>query len=322
MVAPIRMIDVGGEKVEYYGYVPPEIRTAAEQATARAVLASLPRRELPRNYRADKRRVALWEPLQKITGKKDCPYVNQSTGSCVGAGGANALYTLMAVEQVLGNKLAEFLPVWWLYTYGESRQIAGMGGRGDGSTGTAWAKAISTKGIFAADQPGLPKFEMRNGWYYLSPSIERQWSDGQMEPAKWDPLAALHLVKSVAVCNSAEDVATAIQNGYPCTVAGMFGTSGPRVAGGDHPVLLADWNGSWAHQMFIDEWWDHPSLGEIFRNPNNWGPDAHGNPPDGSPRGGFHCTKSVIDRRCKQGEVFALSMFDSFPPRELNWLVL
>jgi hypothetical protein len=322
MIAPVSTFDIGGEPVANYGWIPPEARTAAENATNTTLLASLPIFQIQGPYKADKRRVALWEARQKIAGSKEPPYINQSTGSCVGAGGGNALLTLRDVEIALGGKLAEPEMIWWLYTYGESRQIAGMGGRGDGSTGTAWAKAITTKGTFAASQPGLPPFQMRNGWYYLDPGTERQWSDGQMEPARWDPLAAKHLVKTAAPCRSADDVAAAIQNGYPCTIAGMFGTRGPRLAGGDHPVLLAEWDGSWAHQMFLDEWWDHPTLGEIFRNPNNWGPDAHGNPPDGSPRGGFHITRACLERRCKQGEVFALSAFEGFPARELDWAIL
>lgn len=242
--------------------------------------------------------------------------------NCVGAGGGNCVLTLRDVEIVLGGKLAEPEMIWWLYTYGESRELSGMRSRGDGSTGAGYAKAITTKGTFSAAEPGLPQFTMRNGWYYLDPGTERQWSDGQMEPGKWDPLAAKHLVKSAAQCRSAEDVATAIQNGYPCTVACMFGTRGQKRVDGDQPVMVSEWDGSWAHQQYIDAWWNHPTEGELFRVGNNWGPDAHSPAVDGSPNGGYWVRKATVQRMCGGQEVFALSAFEGFPARELDWAIL
>lgn len=317
-----RNVNENGEQFAYFGWVPPFLRTPSEFAVGEAVAASMPTFHLSGSFKGDKAKVGLYEARQKIAGSPQPAYINQSTGSCVGAGGGNAVLTLMDVERVLGGKLADSPMVWWLYTYGESRELSGMRSRGDGSTGSGYAKAITTKGIFAADQPGLPAFEMRRGWYYLSPSIEREWSDGQQSPQKWDELASKHLVKTAANCPSAEDVATAIQNGYPCTVACMFGTSGQKRLGGDQPVMVSEWDGSWAHQQFIDAWWNHPTLGELFRIGNNWGPDAHSPAVDGSPNGGYWVRKAVMQRMCQGREVFALSAFNGFPARELDWAIL
>ena len=316
----VETIDVGGEQAQYFGWVPPESRTREETTRHEATMASMPAFQLQGTFRGDKRKVGLYEARQKLGKTQHPAYINQSTGSCVGAGGGNAVMTLRDVEIVLGGKLAEPEMVWWLYTYGESRELSGMRSRGDGSTGSGYAKAITTKGIFAASEPGLPQFENRAGWFYLSPSIERQWSDGQVEPGKWDPVASKHLVKTAAPCRTAEAVATAIQNGYPCTVACMFGTSGQKRLGeGDNAVMVSEWDGSWAHQQFIDAWWDHPSLGELFRIGNNWGPSAHSPAVDGSPNGGYWVRKSVMQRMCQGDEVFALSAFNGFPARELDW---
>lgn len=320
---PVTTLNIDNEAVPYFGWVPPECRTREEAAKVSNVMASLPPFQLSGSFRGDKVKVGLYEARQKIAKTQHPPTINQSTGSCVGAGGGNALMTLRDVEIAIGGKLAEPDMFWWLYTYGESRELSGMRSRGDGSTGAGWAKAITTKGTFLATEPGLPPFEMRNGWYYLSPSIERQWSDGQMEPGKWDPLAAQHLVKSAARCNSAEDVATALQNGYPCTVACMFGTRGQkRLGDGDNAVMVSEWDGSWAHQQYIDAWWNHPTLGELFRVGNNWGPDAHSPAVDGSPNGGYWVRKATMQRMCGGQEVFALSAFNGFPARELDWAIL
>lgn len=323
MIAPLATRDVNGEQAQFFGWVPPECRTREESAKVANVMASLPAFQLSGTFRGDKVKVGLYEARQKIAKTQHPPTINQSTGSCVGAGGGNALMTLRDVEIAIGGKLAEPDMFWWLYTYGESRELSGMRSRGDGSTGAGWAKAITTKGTFLASEPGLPPFEMRNGWYYLSPSIERQWSDGQMEPGKWDPMAAKHLVKTAAQCRSAEDVATALQNGYPVTIASMFGTTGQQVLGdGDNRVCVSEWNGSWAHQMYVDAWWNHPTLGELFRVGNNWGPDAHKAAVDGSPNGGFWIRKPTMQRICQGQEAFALSAFNGFPARELDWDIL
>jgi len=306
---------------QLFGYVPIEDRTPAEMAKHNAIMASLPEFKIEGSW-SHGRKVALYDAPRKVFGSTPF-YVHQTTGSCVGANGWNALVTLMAVEIALGGERESAEQCWWLYTYGESRELSGMRGRGDGSTGSGWAKAITTKGIFKAAQPGLPLMTNKSGWLWLPADIERQWSAGDIDSAKWDGVAKDFVCQTAAECRSADDVAKAIQNGYPCTVAGSFGTSGPRRAGGDdNPVMLADWNATWPHQMTFDGWQEHPTLGELFRNGNSWGPGAHPAPVDDSPAGGFWVTKSVVDRRCREGEVFALSKFKGFPARTIDWAIL
>jgi hypothetical protein len=305
------------QKTQHFGWVPFEDRTPEQNAAHDMAVAQMPVFDIVGTYKAGEH-AKLYEARQKVSGKQDPPYIWQSTGSCVGAGGANFLMTLRDVEITLGE-MEESKPFWWLFTYGESREIAGMRGKGDGSFGSAWAKAITQRGIFSADaDSSLPKFKEREGWYYLDQGIEYEWSDGAAIPSKYNELGKEHLVKTMAPIKSAEDAAKALQNGYPLTIAGMFGTRGARVQG-DPPVLIAEWDGSWSHQMFVDAWWDHPTLGEIFRQPNNWGPNAHGKDPCGAPAGGFWIKKATFDRECRNGEVFAGSAFNGFPARSLWW---
>lgn len=315
-------IEIGGEAVPNFGWVPPESRTPAENVANSTIMASLPAFELSGSFSGSKDKAALYEARQKVSGGQHPAYINQTTGSCVGAGGGNMLLTLRDVEIALKGEMEGPEMFWWLYAYGYGRKFSGMGSRGEGSTGTGQAKAMTTKGTFLASEPGLPQYTMKNGWYWLPPATEREWSIGGIEPEKWDPLASKHLIKTAALCNSAEDVATALQNGYPCTVACMFGTQGQKRLGGDQPVMVSEWDGSWAHQQFIDAWWNHPTLGELFRIGNNWGPDAHSAAVDGSPNGGYWVRKSVVQRMCGGREVFAFSAFNGFPARELNWDIL
>jgi hypothetical protein len=305
-------------KTQYFGWIPPEERTPEQTAASDMALATLPVFDIVGDYKAGES-AKLYEARQKVSGKQDPPYIWQSTGSCVGAGGGNALLTLLDIEQLLGD-MQENKMIWWLFPYGESREIAGMRGRGSGSFGAAYAKAITQRGVFAADaDPSLPQYQSREGWYYLAQNIELEWSDGGSLPQKWNELGSKNLVKTMARITNADDAAKAIQNAYPLTAASMFGTKGPKVVG-DPPVLLAEWDGSWAHQMFVDAWWDHPTLGEIFRQPNNWGPHAHSRDrcPSGAPKGGFWIRKATMERICKS-EVFAMSSFEGFPARSLWW---
>jgi hypothetical protein len=129
-----------------------------------------------------------------------------------------------------------------------------------------------------------------------------------------------HVVKTTAECHSADDVRDGIANGYPATAASMWGMARGRerceVVDG---VLLGRHTGEWAHQMSIQAWWDHTSLGEIFYVMNQWGKGTHGIDPAGGPPGGFWIEKADMDWICRNGEVFAFSGLAGFPARRVPW---
>lgn len=270
---------------------------------------------------ADVKRVCLWEASKRM-GKGFLKYNWQVTGSCVGAGGGNCLKTLAAVEIAFGAEPEEFAEVWWPLTYGISRKLAGMSGRGEGSLGSSYAQAARDFGFVRAGIDGAPDLPEKDGWLQVSRQVELEWSAGEAHESKWKDKARVHLVGTVAQVRTADEAAAAIRDAKaPLTLASMFGLGGmvpsPR---GTPPVRLGEWTGSWAHQMFCDEWWEHPELGELFRIGNNWGPGAHGSATGDEPPGGFYVTKSTFDRICRQGEVFAFSRFAGFPARDWPWL--
>lgn len=304
------------------GWVPPDERTSEQKTLHTEIVANMPKFSIRGRFTAAERRYPLWQAGKLLLGKF-LPYNFQQTGSCVGAGGDNAHKTLSAVEIKLGNQLEEFKVVWWPYTYGLSRMYSGMRGRGEGSTGSGWAKAITTDGCFEHDpagEPDLPDFKDVNGWQVIPASVETTWSAGEAIPKNWRALGLQHKVRTAAPMSNADQCAEALMNGYPLTQASNFGFSpmAPKPQG-DPPVRIATWNGSWSHQTYLDEVWDHPTLGLIFRWGNNWGANAHGSPTGEEPPGGAYIKKATLDQICKSGEVFALSAYDGYPARELNF---
>lgn len=308
------------EKAEHHGYVAPAGRTKEGQEAANMAIGEMPEFAIDGPF-SDVERAPLWSFFKKI-GIDNPPYNWQVTGSCVGAGGDNALKTLMAVEVVV-EKVEEFHVTWWLYTYGKSRELAGMNRPGDGSYGSTWAKAIKDYGSFRADEEGLPEFRSVSGWLQTSSSVEYKWSDGDEIPQKWIDKGREHLVKRTAPVRDSDQAAAALMNGYPLTIASMFGTRSIRSTGSPK-VNIAKWDASWAHQMFVDEVWKHPTEGLIFRVGNNWGPSAHPRPVAGAPAGGFYITAKTFDKiaSSRNSEIFALSGYDGFPVQKLDWDII
>jgi C1A family cysteine protease len=137
-------------------------------------------------------------------------------------------------------------------------------------------------------------------------------------PAAWLEKSRKHLIKTTAQCRSAEDVAAAVQNGYPCTIASNWGGQMRPSVQGDR--LINKRATTWNHQMCVVGWEDHASLGELFYILNSWGVDTHGTCPSGAPPGGFWIRKADMQNIVGQEETFALSQFDGFPSQDFFWL--
>lgn len=303
-----------------FGWIPPERRTPEETAACEAIEAAVPDLQITGAWQMDRPRYSLWAAHKRTTGKF-LPYNWQITGSCVGAGGGNMAKTLVSVQVSLG--LMEYRELFWLFTYGKSRQRSGSRGRGEGSTGSGYAEAATQDGYVAFDEdPSLGQPSFKDGWLQFSRQTELQWSDGAAAPPREVEIGRTHLIRSKARARSHADVLAGLANGYPATQASSFGTRrmvpSPQ---GDPPVRLAEWDGSWNHQTYFDEVWDHPTLGIIFRWGNNWGPGAHGEATGDEPAGGMYLRSSTVDRICRSGEVFVFSPdISGFPARSVPWI--
>lgn len=311
--------------VVHFGWIPPQHRTPQELAYCEQVEASV---VLPfaiqGPYREESGRFALWKVAEKQLGRR-IPYNWQVTGSCVGAGGGNAAKTRMLVEITLGDP-ERYAELWWPYPYGQSRRRAGMRGSGEGSFGHAWADAIAKDGCFAMEEAEGLTLPVKDGWLQTSRAVELEWSDGVAKNV--EPYASLgkrHPFRSLVRIRSTDELKAAISGAKtPCTIASMFGTRTIRPEGGQKGprVNVATWDDTWPHQMYIDEWWDHPDLGGLARIGNNWGPGAHPQPSDGeSPPGGFYLTEMTLSRilRTRDAECFALGDLQGLVVKELDW---
>jgi len=315
------------DQIVNFGWVRPEKQTPEQAKAHGRALEEMPRFGIRGKTVLDVRRYPLWLAGRKLLGK-DPAWVWQQTGSCVGASAGSAGQVHQCVEIALGGQLETYRPLWWLYAYGRSRFHGGMRGRGEGSFGSAMAKALTMDGVLDLDpagEPDLPDPETKNGWASHPASLEMDWSDGARIAPNWLKVGKTHLFKSAARIRNADEKIAALANGYVCITASMFGFSPmvPPVEGksGNQVRLVRRWNASWAHQMFDMEFWDHPDLGPIFGKGNQWGPTAHGTPPSDYPNCMYYVTYDLENQilRSSDTECYALSGFDGFPARELNF---
>lgn len=307
--------DLGPSDSLACGWVPPDQRDAeGAKADSEAKLSIPPLRLSGSSVNSNATKVCLWDCWSAWKGGK-WTGVRQITGSCVGAGGGNALFSL-ACADVLKRKDKERVEVpFWLLPYGLSRKLGGMDRRGDGSFGSTFAQAVREYGHLPANTEGLPAFREQDGFVW-GEAAEMDWSWGSRIASKWLDQAKPHLVRSTAVCRSSDDVRTALQNYFPVTCASNWGGSmRPAVRGSREPVLLNSRTTTWMHQMSVQAFWNHPEFGELYWIQNQWG-NCHGTCPSGAPVGGFWILKSDMDFICRQGETFAFSGFDGFPALE------
>lgn len=306
---------LGPADVVNSGWIPPDQRDATQTTAHEAVMADIPDFMLVgKSVNENVTKVCLWDCWKPALGR-DYLGTHQIVGSCVGAGGGNALFSLAAADKIKRGDREKVVIPFWLLPYGISRMLGGLNSRGDGSFGSTFAEAVRKHGHIPADLEGLPAFREDDGIVW-GQKVELDWSVGRSIDTKWLDMAKPHLVKSTAQCKSTDDVREAIKNYYSVTIASSWGGKMRCPTAGNPPVLLNSHTTSWAHQMSVHGWWDHPDLGEIFYVMNQWGLAAHGMCPSGAPKGGFWIKKADMAKIVAQRETFAFSQFEGFPAVE------
>lgn len=304
--------------MNHRGWIPFSQRTAAMRRAHDAAFAAMPAFAIKGKSEAKGDKILLtdfWKHPEVVGSVGfEFPGIHQETGSCVGAGGGDVVFTLSAVEVVrLGDPEQALVP-FWLLPYGKSRERGGMSGQGEGSMGSTFAEAIRLDGIIPATLDGLPKFTKDSNGLTWGSKAEMTWSDGARIGEEWLVQSRKHLVRTTSPCSSPADVRAAIQNYYPCTAAcGKYVNSGTAKVTGTPPVLLGRLNASGGHQIGLLGWCDHPELGDLFYYMNQW-PKPTYSPADpaGGPLGGCWIPAADVDFMCRD-EVYAFSQFDGFP---------
>lgn len=251
---------------------------------------------------------------------------HQLTGSCVGAGGGNVLATTSFLQSIKLGTEVPTLPFWML-PYGRSRLDAGMRGQGEGSLGSTFAQACREDGVTDANAQGAPTYDTSDGFTYTE-SLESQWSDGAQAPANLLTQSRNHLIKTTSPLTTAAQVRDAILSGYAVARAfsGFTNPGQASVKGSSgQQVLIGNYNGSGGHQESWQGYWNHPDLGELILEPNQWGLQVYGTDPGGAPLGSVWQTFDNVNRMMQRGgdaEVYAFSSLEGFPVQSLDWMLV
>lgn len=253
----------------------------------------------------------LWEAVKGALKQFTENYA-QKTGDCVAFGGKNAIEYVQCVQISKGVR-SQFKKVNPSYLYGTGRVLEGNGrlrGRA-GSTGSWMALAVQKYGAIAIDLEGVPAY---------SKELSDAWGDDRAYKGKtfrdFVDAGDDHLIKTVARINNVTELAEALDNGYPVTIACNQGFEMAAGADGFH-----DPSGSWPHQMTFtghDIHGKRPWVGLL----NSWG-DAHGKIVDFEtneawPAGMLRIKPEVADRMIRSGEAYAYSQFDGFRGQNLD----
>jgi hypothetical protein len=233
------------------------------------------------------------------------PSRNQgSIGSCVGHGMATGGDATAAFEIIVKGDAEKWVAqMSSAALYGMSRQIAGQLGNWQGSNGSWAADAMTKMGtLYQLDYPP----DLRNYTAQLAGQFQRKGIDGKLKEE-----AAKHKMGTAAPVRNADDVWTALMNGYAINFCSNVGFQGKRNEKG---VIRR--SGSWAHSMAgtaaltID--------GERYvQIRQSWGDDWTSGPyyPEDAPRGSFNVLLSEAGKMASQGDSYALSDLDGFKRR-------
>ena len=261
------------------------------------------------------RDVFLYPALLKVAPKYT--RVAQGIGSCVGHGYAGCVDLLSSQEIIVHGEAEDWKGrALEASIYALSRVEARgktRAGLSDGSYGAAACKAIMNFGVlhYGVDYGGVTFTD-------YSAQREKSWGDTGL-PDNLEPFAKKRLVRETTLIQSFSDFCKAVSSGYPVSICSNQGFTFSRDKDG-----FCKPRGQWSHCMAgISKRHGKRPGGLIW---NSWGPNSNSGPhyPDNMPypfKGStFWVDADVLDRMLKQGDSFALSNYDGFPPRKIpDW---
>lgn len=263
----------------------------------------------------EKKDVLLYPALLRVAPKYS--RVAQGIGSCVGHGYAGCVDLLSAQEIVVHGEAEDWKGrALEASIYALSRVEArgkARAGLSDGSYGAAACKAIMNWGVlhYGVDYNGQ-RFDE------YSAKREKQWGDTGL-PDELEPFAKQRRVRETSLVRNFDEFCKAIGSGYPVSICSTQGFTFTRDKDG-----FVKPRSVWPHCMAgIAKRHGKRPGGLIW---NSWGPNSNSGPhyPDNMPypfRGStFWVDADVLDRMFAQGDSFALSNYDGFPPRKIpDW---
>lgn len=304
------------------GWIPPENRTDEQKESHSFAVRRMPKftmfgqgdEPLPTKALL----TDLWnsEEVQASLGFK-FPGCHQMTGSCVGAGGLNVLFSTLIAEVLVAQIAHKIVVPFWLLPYGKSRSRAGMRGQGEGSLGSTFAEACRLDGMLDAADSDLPTYKNSDGLVW-GRDAELKWSDGTAIGSDYLTRAKVNIVGTTAQLKNANDVKVALANWYACSVAVSHYCNPGSVKMSKDGLVLGQFDSRGGHQTSFQGYYLHPDLGDLFWYENNWGAVY---PLDAITQRKTGCwvTSAQVDWCCRQEEVFAFSGISGFLARTFRW---
>lgn len=310
------------------GWITPADRTQEQHDAHAAALAKMPKFALAPADAAPVKLILseFWNKPEVVedTGVSfDRSPFHQITGSCVGAGGGNALFTLMAIQRCIADSPTKAFVPFWPFSYGRCRAREGDRGQGEGAMGSSFAETVAKEGVLDSIEAGLPAFKNTDG-YMLTDHLEMQWSDGNSALVKnYMDEAAPHPLGTAAPLHNTQDIRTAVLNGYPGTFAcDRYIGNAHALGAGDNAAVVGKWDGDGGHQQWFFGWWDNPDLGPLLAVGNNWPRDTYPKDPGGLPLVCCWVKESDVKKALSyNSEVYAFSHLNWFPaqPSVIEW---
>jgi hypothetical protein len=254
--------------------------------------------------------VFLWDAARRVTGGPLPAHDQDGVGCCVGEGFSSAVEYLQCVEIALGGESGVFEPIASEAIYALSRVEIG-GGRvvGDGSVGAWAARAVREFGVLPRQR--FSRYDLTQ----FDPARARDWGRRGL-PDNLEPEARRHPVRTVSLVRSFAEARAALAHGYPVAVCSDQGFTLTRDAGGFCSPL-----GRWGHCMCFIGATSRPRPGLCCLQ--SWGPKTPSGPIGlgDHPAWSFWVDAEIADRMLEQGDSWALSAFDGFPARKLQWMM-
>jgi len=257
------------------------------------------------------------------------PFVvgRQAIGDCVSWGAMHAVYCQDAVSWSLGKLPDPPLMPCSEALYGGARVEARgrpgdgaqpYGGFSDGATGFGAAKFLRDFGVVYRETVNGIDLTMYSG------DRAKEWGaygcGGRGDGGKMDAIAKTHPCRYVVAIRTWDELAAAIESGFPVTLASSQGFSSTRNKDG-----ICEASGVWMHQMCAIGI-RHKKNGapdDLCLVLNSWGPSycSGGKFPDDQPDGSFWARRSVVERMLE--DAWAIGDTDGFRYRDLDhggWL--
>ncbi len=129
-------------------------------------------------------------------------------------------------------------------------------------------------------------------------------------------------MRSTDPVKSSKDGRDAIRNLYPLTFASPWymNPGSERVQGSKDPACVGSLSGDGGHQTSIQAVWDHPELGLLFWNENQWGLKTYKVDPKTGSGSGCWMTERDFNKvaQSRDGEIYAYSQYDGYPAQSMK----